>query len=80
VRPHPHIGLATVTYLIRGEIIHRDSLGTLQSEKVDHAIGEVSFEDQGRSRVINRNRGLLRVYARSWQGVVPRSRDGRPGA
>ena len=30
VRPHPHIGLATVTYLIRGEIIHRDSLGTLQ--------------------------------------------------
>jgi redox-sensitive bicupin YhaK (pirin superfamily) len=30
VRPHPHIGLATVTYLIRGEITHRDSLGTLQ--------------------------------------------------
>ena len=28
VRPHPHIGLATVTYLFRGEIMHRDSLGT----------------------------------------------------
>jgi redox-sensitive bicupin YhaK (pirin superfamily) len=28
VRPHPHIGLATVTYLFDGEIIHRDSLGT----------------------------------------------------
>jgi redox-sensitive bicupin YhaK (pirin superfamily) len=27
VRPHPHIGLATVTYVIRGEIMHRDSLG-----------------------------------------------------
>jgi redox-sensitive bicupin YhaK (pirin superfamily) len=28
VRPHPHIGLATVTYLIDGEIMHRDSLGS----------------------------------------------------
>jgi len=27
VRPHPHIGLATVTYLFDGEIVHRDSLG-----------------------------------------------------
>ncbi len=31
VRPHPHIGLATVTYLFEGEILHRDSLGTVQS-------------------------------------------------
>lgn len=31
VRPHPHIGLATVTYLFDGEIIHRDSLGTTQA-------------------------------------------------
>lgn len=28
VRPHPHIGLATVSYLLSGEVIHRDSLGT----------------------------------------------------
>jgi hypothetical protein len=28
VRPHPHIGLATVTYLFNGSILHRDSLGT----------------------------------------------------
>ncbi len=28
VRPHPHINLATVTYLLEGEILHRDSLGT----------------------------------------------------
>ncbi|MEO0672410.1 MAG: pirin family protein [Pseudomonadota bacterium] len=28
VRPHPHIGLSTVTYLFEGEIFHRDSLGT----------------------------------------------------
>ncbi|HEV2264587.1 MAG TPA: pirin family protein [Stellaceae bacterium] len=30
VRPHPHIGLATITYLFDGEIMHRDSLGTAQ--------------------------------------------------
>ena len=30
VRPHPHIGLATVTYLYQGEFQHRDSLGTNQ--------------------------------------------------
>ncbi|MBA6413432.1 pirin family protein [Parahaliea sp. F7430] len=30
VRPHPHINLATVTYLFEGEILHRDSLGSYQ--------------------------------------------------
>ncbi len=30
VRPHPHIGLATVTYLFEGAMMHRDSLGTVQ--------------------------------------------------
>lgn len=30
VPPHPHIGLATVTYLFAGEILHRDSLGSVQ--------------------------------------------------
>lgn len=31
VRPHPHIGLATVSYLLSGAITHRDSLGVVQS-------------------------------------------------
>jgi redox-sensitive bicupin YhaK (pirin superfamily) len=31
VPPHPHIGLATVTYLFEGEIVHRDSLGSQQA-------------------------------------------------
>jgi hypothetical protein len=31
VRPHPHIGLATVTYLFEGTIVHRDSLRSVQS-------------------------------------------------
>lgn len=30
ILPHPHIGLSTVTYLFEGEIIHRDSIGSLQ--------------------------------------------------
>jgi redox-sensitive bicupin YhaK (pirin superfamily) len=30
VRPHPHIGLATVTYLFEGSMLHRDSLGYVQ--------------------------------------------------
>ncbi|MBL0932357.1 MAG: pirin family protein [Alphaproteobacteria bacterium] len=33
VRPHPHIGLSTVTYLFDGEILHRDSLGFVQAIK-----------------------------------------------
>jgi redox-sensitive bicupin YhaK (pirin superfamily) len=31
VRPHPHIGLSTLTYLLSGEILHRDSLGMVQA-------------------------------------------------
>jgi hypothetical protein len=31
VRPHPHIGLSTVTYLFDGEIMHRDSTGAQQA-------------------------------------------------
>lgn len=33
VRPHPHIGIATITYLFEGEIMHRDSLGVVQPIK-----------------------------------------------
>jgi redox-sensitive bicupin YhaK (pirin superfamily) len=44
VRPHPHIGLATVTYLFEGEILHRDSLGTVQSIRP----GEVNWMTAGR--------------------------------
>ena len=41
----------------------------LQEDGVDHAIGEVSFEDQGRSRVINANRGLARLYGAHGTGL-----------
>jgi dihydrolipoamide dehydrogenase len=41
----------------------------LQEDGADYAIGEVSFEDQGRSRVVNKNRGLLRVYGAHGTGL-----------
>jgi redox-sensitive bicupin YhaK (pirin superfamily) len=47
VRPHPHIGLATVTYLFDGEIMHRDSLGTAAAIRP----GEVNWMTAGRGIV-----------------------------
>jgi redox-sensitive bicupin YhaK (pirin superfamily) len=44
VRPHPHIGLSTVTYLFDGEIMHRDSLATEQPIRP----GEVNWMTAGR--------------------------------
>ena len=44
VAPHPHIGLATVTYLFEGELMHRDSLGTVQPIRP----GEVNWMTAGR--------------------------------
>ena len=44
VRPHPHIGLATVTYLFDGSIMHRDSLGT----QLPIVPGDVNWMTAGR--------------------------------
>jgi redox-sensitive bicupin YhaK (pirin superfamily) len=44
VRPHPHIGLSTVTYLLEGEIMHRDSLASEQAIRP----GEVNWMTAGR--------------------------------
>lgn len=53
VRPHPHIGLATVTYLFDGEIMHRDSLGTEAPIKP----GEVNLMTAGRGIVHSERTG-----------------------
>ena len=47
VRPHPHIGIATVTFLFDGEIMHRDSLGYVQPIRP----GAVNFMTAGRGIV-----------------------------
>jgi redox-sensitive bicupin YhaK (pirin superfamily) len=43
VRPHPHIGLSTLTWLIEGEIMHRDSVGSVQAIRP----GEVNWMTAG---------------------------------
>ena len=47
VKPHPHIGLATVTYLFEGELLHQDSLGSRQPIRP----GEVNWMTAGRGIV-----------------------------
>jgi redox-sensitive bicupin YhaK (pirin superfamily) len=62
VRPHPHIGLATVTFLFEGEIMHRDSLGTAAAIRP----GEVNWMSAGRGIV------------HSERTAADRRRDGEP--
>jgi len=53
VRPHPHIGLATVTYLFEGELVHRDSLGVVQTIRP----GDVNWMTAGRGIVHSERTG-----------------------
>jgi redox-sensitive bicupin YhaK (pirin superfamily) len=72
VRPHPHIGLATVTYLFDGEIVHRDSLGSHQPIRP----GDVNWMTAGRGIVHSERTGpeLRRTGSRThglqlWVGL-----------
>lgn len=53
VRPHPHIGLSTVTYLLSGEIDHRDSLGTFATITP----GDINLMSAGRGIVHSERTG-----------------------
>ena len=66
VRPHPHIGLATVTWLFEGEMIHRDSLGVVQPI----APGDVNWMTAG-SGIVHSERGDpgKRKSARRMHGI-----------
>lgn len=59
VRPHPHIGIATVTYLFEGEILHRDSLGFEQPIRP----GDVNWMTAGRG-IVHSEREAAEVRAR----------------
>ncbi|WP_309683748.1 pirin family protein [Polaromonas sp.] len=52
VRPHPHIGLATVSYLFEGAILHRDSLGSVQRIEP----GAINWMTSGRG-IVHSERG-----------------------
>jgi len=66
VRPHPHIGLSTVTYLFEGEILHRDSLGSAQPIRP----GELNWMTAGRGIVHSeRTDAALRDRPRRMFGI-----------
>jgi redox-sensitive bicupin YhaK (pirin superfamily) len=82
VRPHPHIGLATVTYLYRGQVHHRDSLGTSQII----APGAVNWMVAGRGithseRVPTELLGhSVAIYGiQTWVALPERDEDAAPG-
>lgn len=66
VRPHPHIGLSTVTYLFQGEILHRDSLGSRQPI----VPGDVNWMTAGRGIAHSeRTDAALRVHSNRLFGI-----------
>jgi redox-sensitive bicupin YhaK (pirin superfamily) len=81
VRPHPHIGLATVTYLFEGEILHRDSLGNVQPIRP----GEVNWMTAGRGIVHSertppavRERGSRVQGIQVWVGLPAEYEEAEP--
>ncbi|MBS0556463.1 MAG: pirin family protein [Proteobacteria bacterium] len=66
VRPHPHIGLATVTYLFEGAIEHRDNLGNVQVIRA----GDVNWMTAGRGIVHSeRTPAAERAAGQSMHGI-----------
>lgn len=65
VRPHPHIGLSTITYLFDGEIMHRDSLGSGQPIRP----GEVNWMTAGRGITHSERFEALRAHGGPMDGI-----------
>jgi len=81
VRPHPHIGLATVTYLFDGEIVHRDSLGSALAIKP----GELNLMSAGRGIVHSertsaeqRAKGPRLFGIQAWAALPKSHEEGMP--
>jgi len=82
VRPHPHIGLATLTYLIDGSILHRDTLGSRQ----EIVPGDVNWMTAGRGiahseRSDPAGRNAVRTMAgiQSWVALPTAHEEAPPG-
>ena len=65
VRPHPHIGLSTITYLFDGEIMHRDSLASEQPIRP----GEVNWMTAGRGITHSERFEELRAHGGPLDGI-----------
>lgn len=80
VRPHPHIGLATVTYLFEGEIVHRDSLGSaqiIQPGEVNWMIAGSGIVHSERTAFSTRSAPSKLAGIQSWV-ALPREEEERP--
>ncbi len=69
VRPHPHIGIATITYLFEGEIMHRDSLGfeqPIQAEAVNLMTAGSGIVHSERTPEVLRDEGSRLHGIQSW--------------
>lgn len=77
VRPHPHIGLSTVTYLFEGRMVHRDSIGSVQAIEP----GAINWMTAGRGVAHSeRTPGELKLERRRAHGLqlwagLPRTRE-----
>jgi len=65
VRPHPHIGLSTVTYLFEGQITHRDSVGS----EIDIRPGEVNWMTAGKGITHSERFEALRRTGGAMHGI-----------
>lgn len=81
VRPHPHIGLATVTYLFEGEMYHRDSLGT----EIAIAPGALNWMSAGKGIVHSERERPVRLQEKrplfglqSWVALPKQLEEGDP--
>ncbi len=65
VRPHPHIGLSTITYLFAGEVMHRDSVGNAQAIRPR----EVNWMTAGRGITHSERLERARVHGDHLHGI-----------
>lgn len=82
VMPHPHIGLATVTYLLKGKIHHRDSLGTDQwiapgAVNLMTAGHGITHSERADGDYIRRPHSLLGIQ--TWM-ALPKDHEDKPAA
>ncbi|NNE24469.1 MAG: pirin family protein [Rhizobiales bacterium] len=82
VRPHPHIGIATVTYLFKGEFQHRDSLGTEQMiypGEVNWMIAGKGITHSERTSAQTRANPHSLFGIQTWVAQPESEEDGDPG-
>ncbi|MGA8260997.1 MAG: pirin family protein, partial [Arenicellales bacterium] len=82
VRPHPHIGLATVTYLFKGEIQHRDSLGSnqlIRPGEVNWMIAGRGITHSERTGTAERARPHELSGIQTWVALPERDEETEPG-